>query len=748
MGRSVFAFVLACIASLLLAPTTFAQTALEAWHAHGQTWLVWVDDQGLGPAETYDVYRSSSPITDLSSATLVGQVLPADWRAVRLDLIDDADRTWTIPDGQGGARTLRAIEALFVYTPHEAIDEYFAVVAHGETNVGPGNSTGPVAQTLDPVICHAQATGTTETGYAFTVYAHWVDGRADHESGRADYPVMGNASANGTGHVFAVYEPLGGRPPGLLPAVLQFHGGKGSYVGWEPGRGSQASQIDNVVDGGFVVALDDALQVVKDTILGVRATTENTRWFGTWNAYDRFVVPTTDPPDDALVVDYTQRRVRFIILWLRANLPIDSARVGLMGHSMGALATSFLTRHYPELFSAGTAFEPPYYEGGNPFNRYMQGSTEQNLLTNLPGPTRLTDFYRPSTLLPGTGSLPFVRIIWGRNDPTLVWDEGNGINVPDAMAGLDAIRRGHHVYWDERVHTVDEWEGRFVGSPRHSANEIARHRANRSFPAISDDDHDEAPGRQPDPGAGPITDGDPWGTWGGYFDWELSSIEDTADAWAATIFLVGGSPFAADIAPSASAIATVTPRRLQSFAPAPLAPLYFTLRDAADETLRQHGPVAADAEGVVSIEALVVPRDPERVRLRVTPARDDDADARDAQIDCDDTNASVWATPGEVVELALLPDTVTLAWQEPSAPGALADAIRYDVLRATGPAAFDEAACVVSDEGPAREAVDIDVPLGGAAFFYLVRARNACPAGLGTLGSTSAGIPRTGRACP
>lgn len=744
MKHLIVAGILLCVLGV---PLCAAQTGLEAWHAAGQTWMVWIDDRGLASAETYDVYRSTEPIDDLSSATLIGRVLPNDWRAVRLDLFQDGS-TWRVPDGEGGARQLGGIEVLFVYTPHEAREEYFAVVKHGETEVGPANTVGPVAQTLDPVTCHEQLSGTTDAGYEYTVWAQWVDGSDDHTAGRPGYPVMGNAGAHGVGHVFTVYEPLGGRPPGELPAVLQFHGGKGNFTGWEPGPGVGPENVDNEVDGGFVVAMDDGLQVVKETIFGLRARSENTRWFGWWEGYDRFSPPEQDPPDDALVVDYTQRRVRFTLEWLLDHYPIDPNRVGLMGHSMGGLATSFLTRHYPELFSAGTAFEPPYYKGGNPFNRYMQGSVEQNLVTTLPGDVRLYDFYKPATLLPGTGSLPFVRIIWGKNDESLSWDNQDGINnVPRAMNELNTIRRGHHIDWDQRSHRKADWEGRFVGSPRHSASEIARHRADRSFPAISDDDHDPAPGRQPDPGDGPPTDGDPWGTWGGYVDWNPDSIEDTPDAWATTLYLVGSSDFPADIAPRESATATVTPRRLRAFAPVPGESLYYTSRDAEDDSLRQHGPIEADSSGVASVEGLAIPRDPERVRLRLTPAIDDDRDARDAQVDCDDASPETWSPPGEAKGLTIGADTKSLSWDSPPDPGCEPASLRYDLIRADAPDGFTDALCLVADEGPDRSAEDEEAPAPGAAFHYLVRALNPCPDGAGSLGTSSSGAEREGRLC-
>lgn len=211
----------------LLAGGAHAQTNLDGWHAFGQTWLVWTDDPTFTSNETYAIYRSNEPISSLGGAELIGRIFPQDWQAERLKIVDSA-ALWSIPDGSGGTRALTAQEALFVYTPHEATDEYFAVVKHGATALGGGNTAGPIAQTTDPVQCHPVLTG-VNAQHPFTVYAHWIDGRDDSESGRADYPVMGNAGFNGTAYLFAVVNPVGALPAGPVPAVLALHGGTGNF---------------------------------------------------------------------------------------------------------------------------------------------------------------------------------------------------------------------------------------------------------------------------------------------------------------------------------------------------------------------------------------------------------------------------------------------------------------------------------------------------------------------------------------
>ncbi|MCP3980455.1 MAG: hypothetical protein GY716_14220 [bacterium] len=115
--------------------------------------------------------------------------------------------------------------------------------------------------------------------------------------------------------------------------------------------------------------------------------------------------------------------------------------------------------------------------------------------------------------------------------------------------------------------------------------------------------------------------------------------------------------------------------------------------------------------------------------------------------DCDDATAAVWAVPGEARALSFAPDRTTLSWVEPLIEGALDP--RYDVLRSANPDDFDSAGlCVAADQAPPLSASDPSVPGSGVAWYYLVRAENACPDGAGTLGFDSALVERVGRSCP
>ena len=128
-----------------------------------------------------------------------------------------------------------------------------------------------------------------------------------------------------------------------------------------------------------------------------------------------------------------------------------------------------------------------------------------------------------------------------------------------------------------------------------------------------------------------------------------------------------------------------------------------------------------------------------------------DGDIRGDACDCVSGNATVWALPSEVPGLVLMRTTpggnMTLNWDLPVDAGGTA-ALIYDTLRSGTRSDFNAAAtCVESNDGSNRSANDNTNPAVSAAFYYLVRAENACP-GTGFLGKTTAGVTRVGRVCP
>ncbi len=623
------------ITLFLFAPMpAFSQANLRGVNADGQTWLIW--EETSPEPFTYDVYVSQAPIESLETAELTGRIFPEDWRGKRLKLAQN-NATWTIPEGDGGAYSLESGEALFVYTPHTASDEYFAVVKNGESEISTENSIGPITQSLGPVQCHAQFSGVSELGQEYSIYAHWIDGRENYDDGRSDYPVMGNHHANGTGHVFAVFEPEDGRKAGPMPAVMALHGGGLSNY-FRFGKGStNRIGIKTTFEDGFIVSLDDCLFVSKTTALGSGVWPEPTRWFGYWSEYNRFELPGELPPDDAIIVDYTQRRMDFILDWLLANEQIDPDRLSILGVSGGGSGAMFSVKRNPNKYAALTSFVMPFEGTVFSLAVFMQGEIDQNLKTNLPGGIGLRDWYWPLTLLHEQEEMPFMRIVVGKQDLFMDWE----LEV-EAFQQMETEKWGAHIFWDQRDHIWNWVETHWFESPRLEPKDMSRFRRNQSFPAFTNDDQNLITGgRQPDIGNEGRESGDPHGTWGGYYDWKPETIADTEDGWAATIYLLGESEFANDVPEFDESTADVTIRRAQHFKPAPDELCTWSLMRISDNQITQEGTLSVAENGLVTVSALIITKNPSRLRIALDNANDDtDDDGNDNSDDdvSDDEN--------------------------------------------------------------------------------------------------------------
>jgi hypothetical protein len=221
---------------------------------------------------------------------------------------------------------------------------------------------------------------------------------------------------------------------------------------------------------------------------------------------------------------------------------------------------------------------------------------------------------------------------------------------------MTSARWGTHLYWDNRDHTasdrttddpqnpgvdIGEWVSP-IRTQRSGAPYQARFHASQSYPGFFNDDQNAiSPGRQPTLGNGSPDDGTPWGTWGGYFDWDLDTIFDTPTGWACTVFLVGQSSVSVDNFPGTTSTTSVTIRKPRQFRPAAGTSIAWALRDDRTEAVLQSGTTTAEAEGLIAITGLTIPKDPQRVRLEVrtaSSARPGDLNA-DGFIDIDDLYA-------------------------------------------------------------------------------------------------------------
>jgi len=602
-SRLVSALLLALGAGVA-APAAQAQVNVTAWHAEGQTWVVW-DETAPSPS-TYQVYASTTDFVAAGSVSVgfeVGRLLPPDWRGSRLQVALPGT-LYRIPGPVGGWYQLQAQQGVFAYTAHDTTPLYFAVVKGGDTAVVAANATGPIAQTLDPVTAHHQGSGVTPgSGQTFHVYAHWVDGHDDHTSGRPDYPVMGNQTMNGCGSIFIITEPLSGMPAHDVPTVVALHGGGGHFMNFVGGASPNIG-----------LTFDDELLITPDGTFNTVGGPAGASWLGCWEGFDRFANPPIYPvPDDALVVDYVMRRLLWQLDWVAEHFPVNTSRLSILGHSGGARGAGQVARLYPERFAGVHLYSAAMATGEqNP----VFGDRDQNLPTTVPGSLGVADLASEAVFPSLTErDAPFTRIVIGRSDN--VGGAAWGLDKVLAYQAIDAARMGRHLFFDERGHGTSTWSGAyFNGATMLEGQALRRFRNDESFPAFFGDDQDPSmAGTQPDMGNGDPLDGDPYGTYGGYYDWDQESLVDLRRHWACTFWLRSLSANPKDNFPGATAEVGVAVRRPQAFLPLAGQTVFWRLVRASDGVTLQCGMTQVEGDGLVAVDGLLVTPDPERVRL-------------------------------------------------------------------------------------------------------------------------------------
>jgi pimeloyl-ACP methyl ester carboxylesterase len=617
---------------------------VRSWYAQGQVFVVWQFPAAPASTSTVEIYSSAAAQVNVANMTRLGKLFFPEYTGGRLKALSAAARLQVPTPGDGTYR-LAADEGVFVYTPRAAGNLFFAAVDAGSAVVNAGNSAAAAFNydpVNDPVRPHPQFTFNTAGGNPATAMVVWADGRDDFNNARPDIPVLADADKNGVPHAFVITGPTVPLPTGPVPALFVMHGGGNEYQLFLPGVPSR-SNMSLGLNNGIVVTPDDSYYAIIDNNLLLT----DTSWFGYTPEMDPFIVGARNPPaDTATVVNFTQRRVHWILDWLlspRSPFTIDPQRVAMVGHSGGGRGTSHLTRLRPERFSAAVCYTPASDLTQESLGRenYLRGDWEQNLVTNVigpNGPVHVTDLYTSTTRLsPTQRDFPLTRFYYGKRDQkdAATWSPAQR-SVVDA---LNDSRMGYLISWDERDHGVEKWDteendatdgnagpwpdiGQWIAPVRTARpsgqNIVNTYRANASYPGFYNVDHDPSLAlRQPDPGPGDPNLGDPYGTWGGYLEWDSATLIDEPRRWAATLFATGLSAVSIDNAPQAQYTTDLIPRKTSNFNPPPGTQFTWTVRDAATNVILQSGVTTAEADGVVAVPGVVVPRDPARVRLTI-----------------------------------------------------------------------------------------------------------------------------------
>lgn len=605
----------------VITSSVFAQSNVRAWYADGQIWVVWEASAPL--PETFAVYAKPVAFNNTNNATLVGRLFKEEYGPIALREQVDATATYRIPNGRGGMYQLAPNEALFVATPHQTGALFFAVVAWAQNTVTPGiNITASSVPfqydpARDPVECHLQRVFISpfDSGYRCLAFYMWADGRQNQWENRPDFPVMANAAKNGMPGFFMVSAPIDLDTTATVPLSVWLHGGGGTAQ--QSLAGSRPIIRLNPKQGILLAHNDDLFGYRLTYFPGVEGASKH---FGWRKNYDPFTGAAPVAVDT--IVNYTQRRYRWIDDWLIRKYHIDPSRININGHSMGSRGATMMAKAYPDHYASATVLNNGGLDDDPPaLSDVVYGPTALNFPTNLTDYkgntvpfTHATDY---TTRLSNQRDLPLMRFYHSKNDDDGMrtgnsWDA----NVVADFRAADSLGLGAQLNWSERGHGPDtgpdfddHWLNGNLPMQQTVLDDIAyeeeNFRSDVSFPAFFNHRLDA---KNNDPGTGlqgiNNGDGDNWGTWGGYHRWE--NTEEDATTWRTTAWLESDAVFANDNCPDDALLSDLAIRKPRLFKPVSGTPIYWSVRDLATNQILKKGTATVQSEDVSIIQKVMV----------------------------------------------------------------------------------------------------------------------------------------------
>lgn len=267
-----------------------------------------------------------------------------------------------------------------------------------------------------------------------------------------------------------------------------------------------------------------------------------------WYGYNDHIY---DPAQMAqgTVVNFTERRLLWIIAWVQQTYGTDPNRTYGFGSSMGGCGSIAVSLRHPEIFAAIRAHVPVVN-----YDKGPGGDSEMRVVKETGGMERLTN--QGQTVrdrLNGTkfvtehpGDLPYLVITNGRQDASIPWWK-----TPDFYRAMRDARQGMLAAWDEGTHGTCGKE--MPADVKALDNLKSFHKLfalNVSYPALSNSALDNNPGN------GDAKDGDLVGFMGRGFTWDVPTDEagkyEVRLQWTLEVEKL---PVTVD----------VTPRRVQAF---------------------------------------------------------------------------------------------------------------------------------------------------------------------------------------
>lgn len=549
---------------------------ITAVHKSGQTFITW--SENTDSEIHYNLYRSDKMITteNLESAELIASrissgssvdllakqhlnlpyikpvkdALGPDWYQI-VSIAQPADPA---PKGlvvTPFGKPLSAGTGLYVYNIDTPAISYYAFTKVDKSDkeeriIIPcvNATTAPIKETTATPKPVMEKLKKAESGETFRYYTHWST---------KDIALKENIAFK---FEVQVGEDVGKDEPSSL--ILLLHGAGGAETLPVPTEKNVVMIVPNNYTPGFPFVYD--------------------WWYGyNTNCYGGDVTKGVN-------INYTERRLLYILDWAKSEFNIDENRVYLTGTSMGGTGTLNFGLRHPEIFAAIFA-NVPHTNTGDGISDHegwftgMWGKRSDAVKTdegiNIWDRLNMTEYVRDLR-----NEIPYVKTISARADVAMPWRQ-----VPPFIHAMNDAKRGFVSGWGLGVHNLP-FEDRPVIVRKFDIYRLAK---NMSYPAFSNSSIND------DPGNGDAADGAPIGQVNGGLDWRV--LSDEKKMWAAEIKSYDEI--------NTSVVTDITPRRIQKMQVKKGAKYYFTNNDLGGNVL-QSGYIEPDSSNLITLKSIMI----------------------------------------------------------------------------------------------------------------------------------------------
>jgi hypothetical protein len=333
--RTLLVAITVTAAALVISASANAATVtdLQATHRNGQTFIVFTENGGAGLRTRYDVYRHTSPITNVSGLTKIatldedsGRLLYDDNPSIDYRTGQNLTTGFIISDL---GSHLAANKGLLVWTTADRGCFYYAVTNSGDTAVNVGTNSLLSCVNETPQAVPGAILLSIDSNYGGT-------GRlARHYFAWEDYSTWQHSEWGYYGHRFTVLMPVGMAAPYPMTLVLHSAGD----VGYHEPLG-----VTNDNTGVMLSARDLSFTGTKDPYTGTGYG--YSKWTGRLNTATGLYMTVTENR----IVRYA-KLVRENATGDSFDFQIDSTRIYIRGSSLGSNAMQ-VASHHGDLFAA------------------------------------------------------------------------------------------------------------------------------------------------------------------------------------------------------------------------------------------------------------------------------------------------------------------------------------------------------------------------------------------------------------